>query len=355
MLIQLEEKHTIFDSVDEMLSPESLSRLLKRSVTRIDCAPFESSNGFSANQLFHVTADDQSLVMKGMRPGKDWLAIGSDDNRCRAIRIWQFGLLDQMQPQICHGTIAACKDGEEYAILMHDISPGLVGFARQPTIEMFQSMLDGLATMHALFWEDQRLTDQELGLCDMRSRLAIYGTEKLDLYQHTPQIAASIAQGFDALFHMVEPAVRDALQSLLKNPQPLSYALSNYPATLVHGDYRLDNLAIMPGGQELVAFDWQNVAYVPPTIDLCWFAMSGGVFPRQEECIHYYRQRLFNLLGARFDHTLWSAMVDLGSLVTVLTIGSWHALFATIGDDTDYMRRSVDSYNELVRRGIRWL
>jgi hypothetical protein len=355
MLKRPAKKHALVDSIDKMLAPESVSRLLNRPVNQVDCLPFESSNGFSANQLFHVTADDQPLVLKRMRPEKDWLAIGSDDNRCRAVRVWQYGLLDHIQPYIHDKTVAVCHDGESYAILMHDISPGLVSFGRETTLKMFQSMLDGLAAMHALFWEDEILTAPELGLCSMRARLTIYGTEKIHLYQHTPQIAEGIAQGFDALLDMVEPDVRDILQSLQQNPQPLSDALSNYPSTLAHGDYRLDNLAVMPDSGELVVFDWQNAAYIPATIDLCWFAMSGGVFHQKEECFHHYQQRLFNLLGNRFDHTLWPAMVDLGSLVTVMTIGNWHALFAATGQDPSYWRQSVDTYNDLVRRGVQWL
>jgi hypothetical protein len=354
-MIKHEAKHTLYNSVDEMLSPESLSRLLERSVTQIDCTPFESSNGFSGNELFHVMVDDQPLVMKGMRLGKDWNAISSNDNRCRAVRVWQFGLLDQILPQICHGTIAACKDGGEYALLMHDISPGLFSFGREITLQMFQSMLDGLAAMHARFWEDEHLTARELGLSDVRARLAIFGTENLHLYQHTPQIAESIAQGFAALLEMVEPDVRDVLQDLLQNPQPLSDALSNYPATLVHGDYRLDNLAIMPGGQELFAFDWQISAYAPATIDLCWFAMDTRVSNQRKANIEHYQKRLFSLLGKRFDQTLWPAMVDLGNLVAVLTMGSWHALFATTSDNPYRWRKSVDSYNELVRYATQWL
>ena len=354
-MTEFETKYALLDSVEEMLSPESLSHLLKRPVNQIDFFPFESSNGFSGNEMFHVTADDQPLVMKRMRLEKDWNAISSKDGRCRAVRVWQFGLLDQIQTHICHGTIAACMDGDDYAILMHDISSGLLSFGREITPHMIQSMLDALAAMHARFWEDERLTARELGLCDVRARLAIFGTENLHLYKHTPQIAEMIAQGFEALLEMVEPDVRDALQDLLQNPQPLADALSNYPATLVHGDYRLDNMAIIPEGQQLFAFDWQLVAFSPATIDLGWFAMSRGAFHRRKDNIEYYQQRLFNLLGPRFDQTLWPAMVDLGNLVAVLTMGSFHALFAKTSNDREKYRRSVAENNDLVRQGIQWL
>jgi hypothetical protein len=348
----LEKKHALLDSVEEMLSPESLSQLLKRPVNQIDCFPFESSNGFSGNEMFHVTVDGQPLVMKRMLPGKDWNAISSNDYRCRAVRVWQFGLLDQIQTHICHGTIAACMDGDDYAILMHDVSSGLGPDMTPPVV---QSMLDGLAAMHARFWEDERLTAHELSLCDVRARLAIFGTENLHLYTHTPQIAEMIAQGFEFLLEMVEPDVRDVLQNLLQNPHLLSDALSNYPATLIHGDYRHDNLAVMPESNELFAFDWQIVAYAPATIDLFWFIYtSPGIFHKREATIDYYQQRLFNLLGARFDQALWPAMVDLGGLVTVLTAGSWNALAAATRDNPDYRRR-VALYNDLIRRGLQWL
>jgi hypothetical protein len=153
---------------------------------------------------------------------------------------------------------------------------------------------------------------------------------------------------------MVQPDVREALQAIMADPQALLDTFAKHPRTLIHGDYRLDNLALLPDSGELVAYDWQNAAYVPATIGLCWFAMSGGVFHRREEYVDYYRRRLFELLDGRFDQALWPAMLDLGCLFDVLTKGNWHALFAVIADDADYMRQSVDSYNDLVRQGIRW-
>lgn len=358
MSVKYESKYVLYDSVEEMLSPGVLSILLGRTVSQVTCRPFDNTNGFSGNQLFYVEADRHKLVLKRMRPAVDWLAMGTHDHRCRAIRVWQYGLLDRIQPQMQHTILAACQDGDEYGILMQDVSDGLILFGQEITTQMVYPMLDALARMHAIFWEDENLNAAELGLCDMMTVIPNFWPKMLHNYRHDPKIVAMLKQGWQALFELVEPDVRDALQSLMENPQPLFDSLAKYPSTFIHSDYRLDNLAWMADTYELFVFDWQAASYAPATICMCWFVMSGGLFDKQWEYVEYYRQRLSNYLGDRFDPGLWQPMLELGCLVDVLRKGNWHALFSVTGEDEAdkaYMRQSVDSYNDLVRRGLTWI
>jgi aminoglycoside phosphotransferase (APT) family kinase protein len=43
------------------------------------------------------------------------------------------------------------------------------------------------------------------------------------------------------------------------------------PFSLVHGDYRLDNLMFPLAGQDVVAVDWQTITVAHPTRDLSYF------------------------------------------------------------------------------------
>lgn len=91
---------------------------------------------------------------------------------------------------------------------------------------------------------------------------------------------------------------------------------------------------------------------------MCWFVMSGGLFDRQDEYVDYYHRQLTKYLGDRFDPGLWQPMLELSSMVDVLRKGNFHAYFSVTGEDEAnkaYMRQSVDSYNEIVRRGLAWL
>jgi hypothetical protein len=98
--------------------------------------------------------------------------------------------------------------------------------------------------------------------------------------------------------------------------------------------------------------------YAPAIIDICWFVMAGDFFLKQDALAAYYRARLVARLGDRFDPDWWQPMYEVGCLVDVLRKGCWHAFFAAYNDTEEgaaYMRRSVDSYNEIVRKGLKWL
>jgi len=348
----------LLDSVETMLSPRILGELLHRKVRHVTCRPFETPNGFSGNQMFRVQADGYPLVMKRLRPTADWIALALRDTRCRSIRVWEYGLLDHIQPNMRHAILIACQDGDDYALLMQDVSAGLIRWGQKITPQMIHPMLDALAVMHAMFWEDEGLSNAALSLCHVEDIVPAFWPSTWDRYRHEVEVVETLEKGWEALFELVEPDVRDALQALMENPDPLYTALARFLTTFLHADYRPDNLALLPETSDLFFFDWQWAAYAPATIGMCWFVMDGGVFERQDEYVKYYRRHLADLLGDRFDWGQWQSMVELGCLVDVLRKGNWHALFAVTGDDEDnkaYMRQSVDSYNDIVRKGLVWL
>lgn len=265
MMGKYEAKYTLFDSLEEMLSPETLSIILECPVSNVTCRPFENSNGFSGNQLFYVEAGGHKLILKRMRPAFDWLAIVSNDHKCRAVRVWQYGLLDCIQPYMQHAILAACRDADEYGILMQDVSEGLILFGQEIIPQKVYPMLDALARMHAVFWEDEKLKAAELGLNDMQAIIPFGWPAQWDRYPHAREIVALMKQGWEVLFELLEPDVSEALQSIMDNPQPLYDTLAKYPSTFVHSDYRLDNLAWMADTHELFVFDWQNAGIAPAT------------------------------------------------------------------------------------------
>jgi len=352
-----EPKYTLFDGVEEMLSRETLSSLLKRRISQVTYNPFDTSNGFSRNELYKLEVDEQKFVMKRLRPAVDWLAIISNDHLCRSIRVWQYGLLDRLQPYIQHGILAACQDGDDFAILMCDVSPGLLN-GQELTPRSIYHILDMLARMHAIFWEEENLKAVELGLINNLASIIPFST-KPEHYQHAPHILEILQHGWSALYELVEPDIRDALQSLMENPLPLNIFLAKLPATFVHKDFRQDNLAFFPETMELIAFDWQMAGYAPLTMDLCWFMGSLAEQLDQHEAYYqYYQRRLSTYLGDRFDPNLWRSMLEVGCLVEVILKGSWHAFFAVTSEDESFraiMRRSVNSYNDIVRKGLVWL
>lgn len=354
---RFEPKYPLYSSFEEMLSPAVLSDLIKQSVSQVEIRPFQSVHSWSGNLLYQVQAGGIKLFVKRLRPAIDWLSIATEDQHCRSVKVWQCGLLDHLQPHVEHMILAACEDGEGYALLMHDISRGMLTDQDLP-LPVIHTLLDALAAIHATYWEDERLTDPALGLAAAEKLVTIDWPQNWDLFRHTPEIVEIIAKGWDALFDMLEPDACAALQAMMNNPQPLFKKLAQFPRTFIHADFRVGNIALLPENNQVVAFDWQYTAFTPATICLCWFTMTGEVFSMQAEAAEYYRRQLAHRLGSKFDQTIWQPMLDVGNLVEVLRKGSWHAMFATASPDEAWrarMRQCVQDYNDLVRKGVAWL
>lgn len=359
MIKQLEAKYTLFDSIEKLLAPDTLSNLLNKRILHVDYQPFTSSDSFSGSRFYNVKADDVRLVMKRMNLSQDWISIAAEERLCRSVRVWQYGLLDRIQPHMDHAIVAACSDGDEYFLLMHDVSEGLFN-NKEITPETICRLLDALAAMHAMFWEDESLKTPELGLCTPEQMVKTFWKEHLPRYQHDTKATEYITAGWDAFFDMVQPDVRDSVEQLMKNPQPLFKQLTQLPATLVHGDYRLANLALMPKTNQVIAFDWQHAGYAPATMCLSWFIMRGDAMTVQtvHEAAEYYRQQLAARLGKRFDPDLWQQMLDLGLMADALRKSNWHALFSVSHSDKSVrilMRKSIDNYSDFIRKGLKWL
>jgi hypothetical protein len=358
MLKQLEARYPVFDSVEAMLTPDLISKILNRNVVHITREAFKPDGAFSGSQLFKVTADNQPLVLKRMRPSQDWMTLAFNDTHCRSVRIWQTGLLDRLRPTIDHVILAACQNGDDYAFLMHDVSSGITPYGQKLPVKTIHAMLSGMAAMHAQFWEDESLKHPELGLCNIETLVTAWWPKNRYRYHHATEWVDLISTGWDALLDLVEPDVRVAIQSILDNPQVLFARLATYPQTLVYGDFRPGNLSWLTDTRQVVALDWQMVSYAPAIIDLCWFINSGEIFESQYFDTQYYQEQLASRLGERFDPDSWQSMYEVGCLVDVLRRGHWHSLFAvSVEDETQqaFWRKSVATFNDMVRNGLKWL
>ena len=96
----------LFAGVDELLAPETLQRLTGRCVTAVSTSPL--AGGYSGSRLLQVTTDAEppgKYVLKHMPAQEDWLMLASNDRHCRAVALWQHGLLDQLKPAIDHAIL----------------------------------------------------------------------------------------------------------------------------------------------------------------------------------------------------------------------------------------------------------
>ncbi len=358
-------KHTLFPSIDEMLAPEALSTLAEQPVTSVRHLPLQADYAKSGSHLLVVETNDGQgphYILKCISPARDWLMRATDDRLCRSVTLWQHGFFDRMPPQIEHGILACCRDGQGWAILMRDVSATLVPYSRLSVADN-ECLLDAMAALHATFFETPELADPALGLCSLRYVYTMFSP--LTGYREAggaDEIPRRILEGCDLVQTLVEPDVADVLQELVDDPTPLCDALSRYPRTLVHGDWRHANAGLLRGEQtRVVMLDWQLAGAAPPSVELGrYLGTNSALLPvSKEAALAYYRQRLAHRLGSRFNENWWRPQLELGLLggfvqdawAIALKATHWH-----VGAGArDRWRADLQWWSERVRAGVRWL
>jgi len=357
--------YILYASVEEMLAPETLSRLLQTPVKDVQFRSFAGEIGFSSSRLLTVEtgpgADDR-FVLKRMKMANDWTMRASADDLCRSVTLWQHGLLDQLRPAVEHATIACCHDEDGWAILMRDVSVGLFRHDHAFGPQTIYCLLDGLAAMHARFWQAPELRDPALGLCDSAGLLQMFSPLMVaqldDITTKHPQM---LTRGWQILQESVAPDVAAILAQLMADPQPLLTVLDTQPWTLVHGNLQYGNMALLPGGRpQPVFFDWQTAGYSSAIIDLAWLLDKTQVALSplaQEVAIEYYRAKLATHLGARFDQVPWLPMLEVGWLAHILRWGCFTAWFSVHSNHESHSatsRARLHTFNDRVRVAMQW-
>jgi len=357
----MEAQHKLFDSLAEMLAQQTLSELLSRPVSSVEIQPMTDHSGLAGSKLSYVQTDAGIYVLKRMSPEFDYLILATNDQRCRSVRLWQYGLLDELRPHIDHKIIACAQDGDGWGILMQDLSEGLFSGDRPITPSQVTVFLDRLARLHARFWNDPRLGDPQIGLNDITARLKVTSprlAQKQNGDQRGP-LPRAIRQGWEILEYLIEPDIFQILSSLSENPEPLAAALERYPYTLIHGDYRNANLAHLEPDQAVV-FDWHLASRTLMTVDLAFF-MGGPVVRKsieQIDAIRYYQEKLETYLGFTFNDETWQAMLDLGHLTDAVYKAAFHAYLSKHHQKPELRLRfemMMKEHIQNTRKGIRWL
>lgn len=365
--------HALFASIDELLAPATLSRLAGQRITSARAQPLHADFAKSGSRVLLVETNEgrgPRFVVKRVAAAWDWLMRATDDHYCRSVTLWQHGIFDRMPHEIEHAVLACAHDpslepgqGDGWAILMHDRSATLVT-NRRFSVADNQVFLDAMAAMHATFWEDETLLNAALGLCGLPRVYGMFAPQTGQREAGGPdEIPRRILEGWELALTLVEPDVARVVEALLADPQPLCAALSRYPVTLIHGDWRHANqgLSITNGAPCVVLLDWQLAAVGPPSVELGrYLGANSALLPgAKEDSLAWYRQQLAQRLGPRFSDAWWQPQLALGLLGGFVQDGWAIALKATtwhIGADArEHWRADLRWWSERVRAGERWL
>jgi hypothetical protein len=179
-------------------------------------------------------------------------------------------------------------EGPTFMLLLEDLSPSLPGdqlkgcspaVARAAVLE--------LVGLHAPSWCDEALRDVEWLDEATEDRVALGRA----IYQ--AQLAPFLARFQDRL----EPDEVGIIEAVASSKGPPFELLSD-PFSLVHIDYRLDNLMIDEQAEStsVCAVDWQSISLGNPLTDVAYF-LGAGLLPEvrrgaEEEIVRAYHDAL---------------------------------------------------------------
>jgi hypothetical protein len=253
---------------------------------------------------------------------------------------------------------------EDFSQVM--ISPGEERISKEENA----ILLDGMAALHASFWDDPEAADPPQGFCDLRHRYACFSPALIGREaggpDHVPRLALA---GWELFPSLVDPVVARLIDALQQSVQALVEALSRCPQTVVHGDWKLGNLGIIrpragtkvsPPHPRVVLLDWAFIGPAPPAADLAWYlALNSARLPvSKERCIALYRDSLSRRLRDRFSAAWWLPQLELCLLGAFVQFG-WEKALGAVQGATEAVRAreraELGWWSERAKAGSRWL
>lgn len=162
-------------------------------------------------------------------------------------------------------------------LLLEDLShatPGnwLVG----ATIEQASLVLGSLARLHARWWGQ----DQSKEIQELHQLLSGNSENETNLVQDL--FDAAWPQFVDQTSTALPEDVRQLGEAIVGNMQMVDDFIDPGSPTLVHGDYRIDNMLFgeMDGKPICWVIDWEDVTFGSGMIDVSWFL--GGCLPVEQ-------------------------------------------------------------------------
>jgi len=255
--------------------------------------------GKSGAMLERLVIGGSPYVLKHMDLASDWTMRSAGCLRGAPFELWQRGLLARLPDCFNQPIVAAGweppgprRPSGGCALLMRDVSPWLVPVTDELIpAEQHQSFLRHMAALHAAFWGCGAEVDVvpamhrylELSPWTAAAEAAL-GSGHL-----VPQL---IARGWPLLAE-VAPAAAAVVIPLAEDPSPLVEALGATPQTLVHSNFKLDNLGTDDQGRTVI-LDWEMPGLGAPLADLAWYlAINCRRLPAsKEESAGIYRTAL---------------------------------------------------------------
>ncbi|MFI5292404.1 MAG: phosphotransferase family protein [Candidatus Limnocylindrales bacterium] len=298
------------------------------------------NDGWSGSTLTALDRGDTRFILKRTSPEADWIVRATRDIGLREGFIAGTGL--RLAEPLVAPYLGAGSDGPSIAMLMPDLTNELIAWDRpghDPVVgpATLDHVIEAIAGLHAMPWADYRPTTPDWGWpwCPLRERLLLLTRPSAEGYRAEGlAVGDRFLAGWDAFDRLAPLEARTLIAGLSEDPAPLLEALGRLPATGIHGDLKLANVALLDDGR-VGLIDWQMMTLAPVAVELAWMLVSNSAsLPLEPEAVMArYREtaartaRSSLRLGARFadGDPAGTSSLTLPPRGPERTIGDWDA------------------------------
>lgn len=312
-------------SVDSLLEADTLRSVLDVSGSvAVEALP---TLGYSGSEFFRVTIEDPgsrpaAYVIKRTVLAEDWFSHRTRDSVGREAAVLTAPELAAIH-QIFHLPYeAVAVEEDRFALLMRDVSDWLLPDERTALDRDDEDLTLGtLARLHATFWQSPELDELDW-LHRPEDFLYVMGPHDHD--REGPDAGSArrvdelIRTGWTEALELLPDTIREAL---CRSASEIAATWSHLPATLIHGDTKVANFALLPGSR-VCALDWAFAGRAPCTFEIGWYIavnssrLSGG----KDLTLHRYRSLLEAELGEALDDVLWEELEEAGVVCGALML-----------------------------------
>ena len=318
---------TRFDTIPDLTNPECL-REITGPVIKVNAVPF-AAIGFSGATLQKVevlseTETKTDFILKLVHLKSDWISQRTNDPIGREGALLGEQCLARIWDYIHCPYVAFARENDLTGLLMNDLSGYLFPDAREPIdIAHEDIIVDALASMHATFWDSPEIKKISW-LATPHDYLNILSPGEHEQDKYCPpsdKIRNSILEGWKIALQLLPAQTADYFT---KTVEEIFKPWNDLPVTLLHGDVKIANMAIIPGGK-LALFDWPMVGCAPCAMELGWYlAVNATRLSRTKETfIVKYRSCLESHLQFEIDEQTWQRMIHL-AVVTGAMMLLWN-------------------------------
>ncbi len=159
------------------------------------------------------------------------------------------------------------SEANRMLLLLEDLSAGEPGDALIGcTVARAALVVEALAAFHASWWQHAVLAD-----------LAWLPRWPSDPAASAARYDSQVASVLERYGERIPASVHALMRRLAGGYESVLNALSQRPATMIHGDFHLDNLIFSSPGEPpaVTVIDWQSVASGPGVVDLSLFIVGA--------------------------------------------------------------------------------